>query len=106
MLMALYQVPPSQFLALEEPEQTVNPAILAMLADAFREVSIKTQLFVTTHSPHLIDFFKPRQIRVVTMSRGETHISPVKASQIESVKERLTTLEELMAQGNLLPEET
>lgn len=104
MLMALYQFPPSQVLALEEPEQTVNPGILAMLADAFKEVSQRTQLFATTHSPNLIDYFKPEQIRVVTMQKGETYVSPVRASQIESVKERLTTLEELMTQGNLLPE--
>lgn len=104
MLLALYQRPRSQVLALEEPEQTVNPAILAMLADAFKEVSHGTQLFITTHSPNLIDYFSPEQIRVVTMTEGETHASPVKASQIASVKERLTTLEELMAQGNLFPE--
>lgn len=105
MLMALYQIPPSQVLALEEPEQTVNPAILAMLADAFKEVSQRTQLIATTHSPNLIDYFAPEQLRVVTMTEGETHVSPVRASQIESVKERLTTLEELMTQGNLLPQE-
>lgn len=103
-LMALYQVPPAQLLALEEPEHSVNPAILAMLADAFREVSERTQLIATTHSPHLIDFFTPEQIRVVTMERGETHVSPVRKSQIDSIKERLTSLEELMAQGNLMPE--
>lgn len=104
MLIALYQRPPSKLLALEEPEQTVNPAILAMLADAFKEVSQTTQLFVTTHSPNLIDYFQPEQIRVVTMREGETRVSPVRASQIESIKERLTTLEELMTQGNLFPE--
>jgi predicted ATPase len=103
-LMGLYQVPPAQLLALEEPEQTVNPAILAMLADAFREVAQRTQLIATTHSPHLIDFFSPEQIRVVTMEEGETQVLPVRRTQIESIKEKLTSLEELMAQGNLLPE--
>jgi|CXWL01.1.fsa_nt_gi predicted ATPase len=105
MLLALYQVPPSPFLAIEEPEQSINPAVLAMLAEAFKDVSRKTQLFVTSHSPHLIDHFEPEQIRVVTMTEGETHVAPVRASQVASIKEKLTTLEELLSQGNLFPEE-
>lgn len=106
MLMGLYQVPPVEFLALEEPEQTIHPAILAMLADAFHEVSQRTQLMATTHSPHLIDYFAPEQIRVVTMTGGETQVTTVRHSQIESIKEKLTSLEELLSQGNLLPEST
>jgi predicted ATPase len=105
-LMGLYQIPPAQFLALEEPEQTIHPAILAMLADAFHEVSQRTQLMATTHSPYLIDYFEPEQIRVVTMEEGETQVLPVRKSQIESIKEKLTSLEELLGQGNLLPEST
>jgi predicted ATPase len=104
MLMALYQRPSSSVLALEEPEQTVNPAILAMLSDAFKEVSERTQLFLTTHSPHLVDFFEPEQIRVVTMTNGQTEVLPIKSSQVAAVKEQLISLEELMSQGNLFAE--
>jgi predicted ATPase len=103
-LLALYQVPPPSFLALEEPEQTVNPGVLSMLADAFKEVSQRTQIFLTSHSPHLIDLFAPEQIRVVSMEEGETVVSRVKKTQVEAVKERLISLSELMSAEGLQPE--
>ncbi|MHB1292552.1 MAG: AAA family ATPase [Sulfuricella sp.] len=103
-LLALYQTPPPPFLALEEPEQTVHPAILATLAEAFREVSEHTQIFVTSHSPHFVDFFQPEEIRVVSMEKGKTLVSPIRRAQMESIKERLISLEELMMSEGLQPE--
>lgn len=104
-LLALYQTPPPPFLALEEPEQTVHPAILATLAEAFREVSEQTQLFVTSHSPHFVDFFNPEEIRVVSMKNGKTLVSPIRRVQMEAIKEHLISLEELMVSEGLQPEE-
>lgn len=103
-LLALYQTPPPPFLALEEPEQTVHPAILATLAEAFREVSEQTQIFVTSHSPRFVDFFQPEEIRVVSMENGKTLVSPIRRAQMESIKERLISLEELMMSEGLQPE--
>lgn len=103
-LLALYQTPPPPFLALEEPEQTVHPAILATLAEAFLEVSEQTQIFVTSHSPHFVDFFQPEEIRVVSMEKGKTLVSPIRRAQMESIKERLISLEELMMSEGLQPE--
>ncbi len=103
-LLALYQTPPPPFIALEEPEQTIHPAILAMLAEAFREVSERTQLLVTSHSPYLVDHFQPEEIRIVSMHEGKTRISPIKTSQLESVKENLISLQELMMAEGLLAE--
>lgn len=104
-LLALYQTPHPSLMVIEEPEQTVNPALLALLADAFREVSERTQLLITSHSPHLIDCFEPENIQVVTMKNGETHISPIRASQREAVKEHLLSLEQIMSSEGLLPED-
>lgn len=104
-LLALYQTPHPSLMVIEEPEQTVNPALLALLADAFREVSERTQLLITSHSPHLIDCFEPENIQVVTMKNGETRISPIRASQREAVKEHLLSLEQIMTSEGLLPED-
>lgn len=104
-LLALYQTPHPSLMVIEEPEQTVNPALLALLADAFREVSERTQLLITSHSPHLIDCFEPENIQVVTMKNGETRISPIRASQREAVKEHLLSLEQIMSSEGLLPED-
>lgn len=105
-LLALYQTPHPSLMVIEEPEQTVNPALLALLADAFREVSERTQLLITSHSPHLIDCFEPENIQVVIMQNGETRISPIRASQREAVKEHLLSLEQIMSSEGLLPEDT
>lgn len=102
--LSLYQLPRPGFLAMEEPELTIHPGLVALLADAFKEVSAQTQLLVTTHSPYLLDHFDPVSIKVVTMVHGETHISSVRRSQIESVKEGLMTLSEVMALDGLRPE--
>lgn len=103
-LLAIYQVQQSAIVAIEEPEQTVNPGVLAMLADAFNEVARSSQLIVTSHSPNLVDYFDPEGIRVVAMRRGETICTVVKASQLESVKYKLSTLSELMMLDGLQPE--
>lgn len=103
-LLALYQTPPPPFIALEEPEQTIHPAILVMLAEAFREVSERTQLLITSHSPYLVDHFQPEEIRIVSMQDGKTRVSPIKTSQMESVKENLISLQELMISEGLLAE--
>lgn len=105
-LLALYQTPHPSLMVIEEPEQTVNPALLALLADAFREVSERTQLLITSHSPNLVDCFEPENIRVVTMQNGETRISPIRASQREAVNEHLLSLEQIMSSEGLLPEDS
>lgn len=105
LLLGLYQVPAPDFLAIEEPEQTIHPGLLGLLVEAFHEVSQQTQLLVTTHSPHLLDYFKPEEIRVVTLDGGETRISPIRHSQIKTVQQGLMSLSEIMALDGLRPEE-
>lgn len=104
-LLALYQHPHPQFVAIEEPEQTVHPGLLAMLAEAFHEVSERTQLLITSHSPHLIEYFKPEEIRVVAQEDGETRVTKIKSAQLEAIKERLISIQELMLAEGLQVEE-
>ncbi len=103
-LLALYQVPAPQLLLIEEPEQTVHPGVLGVLADAFREASETTQIIVTTHSPHFVDYFAPEEVRVVSLTGGLTHLSRIKKTQFESVKEGLMSMQEFMLAEGLLPE--
>ena len=105
-LLALYQVPAPKLLVIEEPEQTVHPGVLGVLADAFREAAESTQIIVTTHSPHFIDHFEPEQVRVVTLKNGVTAVSPMKKTQLEAVKRRLMSMQDFMLAEGLLPEET
>lgn len=101
-LTALYQ--PFQYatIALEEPEQTVNPGILAALADSIKEVSRDTQILITTHSPELVDYFDADDIRAVEMINGVTHVGCINRNQKQAVKEKLFTLGELMNMEGLV----
>lgn len=104
-LLALYNTPHPSLMVIEEPEQTVNPALLALLVDAFRESSERTQLFITSHSPHLVDLFPAEAIRVVDMRDGQTRVSPIRASQRAAIKEHLLSIEQIMSADGLLPED-
>lgn len=101
LLTALYQWPKLDIIVLEEPEQTVNPAIMEVLADSIKEVSGTCQVIVTTHSPHLLDQFDPRQIRAVDMVDGRTQVSPVGPTQMGVVHDRLFSLGELLVSEGL-----
>lgn len=96
LLTALYQPDRPSVIALEEPEQTVNPSVLAVIAEAIRDVGNRSQVIVTTHSPHFIDQFEPEEIRAVEMIDNLTRVSPVADAQRKVVRERLFTLGELM----------
>lgn len=47
---------------LDEPEVSLHPELLSLLADLFREASVRTQLIVATHSDRLIRFLQPKEV--------------------------------------------
>jgi predicted ATPase len=96
MLLAIYQSPAPRLLVIEEPEQTVHPGVLGVLADAFKEAAEATQIIITTHSPHLVDYFRPEDVRVVSLQEGLTTVERVRKTQVEAVKRRLMSLQEFM----------
>lgn len=104
LLLALYQVPAPRLLLIEEPEQNVQPGVLAVLADAFKEASTRTQIIVTTHSPNFVDHFSPEEVRVTSSRRGATVIAPIKAAQKHAVQKHLLSLSEFMLAEGLVPE--
>ncbi|MFN9629115.1 MAG: AAA family ATPase [Cyanobacteriota bacterium] len=102
LLTALYQPSAPDILAMEEPEQTINPGVLSILAEAIIEVSGVKQVLVTTHSPDFLDKFKdPSVVLSCAMVDGLTTIGPISPYQIEAVREHLFSLGELMAMEGL-----
>ena len=55
LLVALYLDPTPPFIAIEEPELTIHPGALSILADVISETSHRAAVLVTTHSPELLD---------------------------------------------------
>lgn len=101
LLTALYQPYKPGALALEEPEQTLHPGALGVVADALKEVAEQTRVLVTTHSPEFVDHFDLKHIRAVEMVNGVTKVSEISAAQKKAIKERLFSLGELMTREGL-----
>ena len=106
LLVALYhQHWPLSLMGLEEPELTVHPGALAVLADLLNESSRHSQILVTTHSPDLIDcltnYRTVEPLRIVELRDGATVVRRVSVRHAEAVKESLFSPGELHSMGEL-----
>ena len=100
-LAALYQDPAQPFISIEEPEANIHPGALAVLAGVLDEASLRSQVLVTTHSPDLLDHLPVESFLVVEKVGDTTHVGPLDASQVESVRKRLFTPGELLRMEGL-----
>ncbi|MEG4228530.1 AAA family ATPase [Microcoleus sp. N9_B2] len=60
---------------IDEPEVSLHPELLQLLANAMREASKRTQLIVATHSDRLIRFLKPHEVLVCDAEDGLTTLT-------------------------------
>lgn len=102
-LTALYQNRHLSPLVIEEPEKALYLNGLAVCSDALKEAAIRYQVFVTTHSPYLIDDYPVDSFLVVNKdaNAGVTKIGPIIEDQRETVEEELFSLGELMQMEGL-----
>lgn len=86
---------------LDEPEVSLHPELLSLLADMLREASNRTQLVVATHSDRLIRFLQPNEI--VLMDSEEDGMSSLKWADKLDLKAWLAdySLDELWSNGRL-----
>jgi predicted ATPase len=57
---------------IDEPEVSLHPVLLRLLADLMREAARRTQLIVATHSDRLIRFLKTEEVLVCDAVDGST----------------------------------
>lgn len=57
---------------IDEPEVSLHPELLRLLADLMREASKRTQLIVATHSDRLVRFLKPDEVLICDAEGGLT----------------------------------
>ena len=55
---------------IDEPEVSLHPDLLRLLADLMREASKRTQLIIATHSDRLIRFLKPEEVLICDAEDG------------------------------------
>jgi predicted ATPase len=76
LLVALFD-PRSKIVVIEEPENSIHPWALRHFVEAARQASTQKQVFLTTHSPVLIDQLRPEELWVVRRPGAETLIDPL-----------------------------
>ena len=47
---------------IDEPEVSLHPELLSILADCLRQAAQRTQLLVATHADRLVRFLSPREV--------------------------------------------
>ena len=108
-LLALFQSPdrPLPLVAIEEPEAALHPGTSAVFLDAFREVSDKTQVLVTSHNPDLLDEIdlERETLLAVHAEGGNTQIAPIDQASRKVVRKGLYTPGELLRLNQLTPDE-
>jgi len=55
---------------IDEPEISLHPELLSLLADLMREASKRTQLIVATHSDRFIRFLQPAEVMVMDVDEA------------------------------------
>ena len=94
-MVALYQPEGPSVIGLEEPEQNINPALVTVLCDAIKDIAGERQVFVSTHSPQLIDEFDLKDMIAFEFDDGVTKVGKIENEQIAIVKKGLMTLGEI-----------
>ncbi len=86
---------------LDEPEVSLHPELLSLLANLLREASNRTQIVVATHSDRLINFLQPNE--VVVMDTAEDGTSTLQWADKLDLEDWLKdyTLDELWRNGRL-----
>ncbi|HOQ90786.1 MAG TPA: AAA family ATPase, partial [Candidatus Hydrogenedentes bacterium] len=66
-LVTILQVPDllPTIIMIDEPEVSLHPELLSLLADLMREASERVQLIVATHSDRFIRFLRPEEVLVM-----------------------------------------
>lgn len=74
-LLTLLNLPPERLpdvMFFDEPELGLHPHAITLVAEMFKRLSKKRQIFVATQSPYLVDCFELENIIVASANNGET----------------------------------
>lgn len=112
-LTLLFSPKPPRLLLIEEPENGIHPERLKEVINVLRELigeNGKTQVIMTTHSPYVVDFFRPDEITLCVKNENGV-INTRKFSDIEKVRKqsRVFTMGEIwtgVGDAELLADET
>jgi predicted ATPase len=91
---------PAPLTLVDEPEVSLHPELLHLLAGLFQDAALRTDLIVATHSPDLIRWLQPNEVLVLDKEDGRTRLTWADTLNLEDwLKEY--TLSELWLMGTL-----
>jgi len=99
---ALLSPEPPPLILIDEPEISLHPELLQILAALMRDASARTQLLVATHSSDLIRWLRPDEVVVIDKHDGKSKFTGADDPSLnleEWLKEY--TLADLWLMGNL-----
>lgn len=90
----------SPLMLIDEPEVSLHPELLKLLAELLQDAATRQQIIVATHSPDLIRWLQPAEIVVLDKEQGQTQFTWADSLDLaEWLKEY--TLGELWLTGTL-----
>ena len=75
------KMPP--LICIDEPELSMHPDWVHLLAELLQEASERTQIIVSTHSPELVSKLKPEEVIVVEKEDGATQMKRLESEPLK-----------------------
>ncbi|MBF8275735.1 MAG: hypothetical protein HW390_808 [Candidatus Brocadiaceae bacterium] len=66
----------------DEPELGLHPVAITMLASLVKQISVKTQVILSTQSPLLLDHFQPEDVLVADRVEGSTRLTRLDSAKL------------------------
>jgi predicted ATPase len=85
-LLTLLNLSPDQLpdvMFFDEPELGLHPHAITLVAEMFKRVAKRRQVFIATQSPYLVDCFELENIIVASANRGETVLHSLPREQYQ-----------------------
>lgn len=86
-LLTLLNLPPNRLpdvMFFDEPELGLHPHAITLVAEMFKRLSKKRQIFIATQSPYLVDCFELENIIVASANHGETMLRHLPREQYQA----------------------
>ena len=87
-------------LLLDEPEVSLHPELLKLLAALLQDASARSQIVVATHSPDLIRWLEPEEVLIADKEDGATSFTWADDLDLQEWLAEYT-LRDLWLMGNL-----
>lgn len=102
LLVILCHYDPPTMICIEEPELCMHPDILPVIAELLKLASRRTQLFVTTHSDHLVSALSdtPESVIVCNRTKSGTNLKRLDKDQLKDWLKKYT-LGDLWTMGEI-----